>query len=206
MGPDGLKLPRYANRRGDSSSSARRRRRRPAREGSRSIRPLQAWRKRLAELVLKAGIGWHQDALVFPGLRSGSVVQPYEPDVVSGIVSRLARKAEMPANIAPLHGLRHRHASSLMSLPLRLGWWPTAWATRRCGSPLISTSTAMTLTLARQPMRRSALWSQACANRNGRRNSGGTQADHPRLWRPWVGWLGWLRCVCYQRLALASHI
>ena len=115
-----MKLPRYANRRGDSSSSARRRRRRPAREGSRSIRPLQAWRKRLAELVLKAGIGWHQDALVFPGLRSGSVVQPYEPEVVSGIVSRLARKAEMPANIAPLHGLRHRHASSLMSLHLRL--------------------------------------------------------------------------------------
>jgi integrase len=81
---------------------------------------LRAWRGRLAETVLRAGIRWQDDALVFPDLRSGSVVQPYEPDAVTGVVHRIARRAGLPADVAPLHGLRHRHASSLMQLPLRL--------------------------------------------------------------------------------------
>jgi integrase len=85
-----------------------------------TIDVLRAWRGRYAELLLGLGLANHADALVFADLASGSVLQPYEPLRVSGIAARLARKAGWPRDVQPIHGLRHRHASSLMTLPLRL--------------------------------------------------------------------------------------
>jgi integrase len=81
---------------------------------------LRAWRARLTEQALKLGLGWREDALVFPDLRDGSVAAPYAPDVISGYAASLKRRAALPAGVQALHGLRHRHASSLMHLPLKL--------------------------------------------------------------------------------------
>lgn len=81
---------------------------------------LRTWRTRLMELALQLGLGWRNDALVFPNLAGGSVTTPYAPDTVSAHAADLKRRAGLPANVQALHGLRHRHASSLMHLPLKL--------------------------------------------------------------------------------------
>jgi integrase len=81
---------------------------------------LSAWKVQLAEMVLGLGLSWSPEALVFPDLRKGSVCSPREPDQVSSEASKIARRAGLPGGIAALHGLRHRHASALMGMPLRL--------------------------------------------------------------------------------------
>lgn len=81
---------------------------------------LRAWNVRLKELALQLGLGWRDDALVFPDLAAGSVVAPYVPSRISGHAAYLKRRAGLPANVQAIHGLRHRHASSLMHLPLKL--------------------------------------------------------------------------------------
>ena len=81
---------------------------------------LRAWRARLAELALALGLRWETTGLVFPDLRTGSLTAPYEPGAVSALVVKLARRVGIPPGVAPLHGLRHRHATSLMHLPLRV--------------------------------------------------------------------------------------
>jgi len=81
---------------------------------------LRAWRTRLKENALQLGLGWREDALVFPDLAAGSVAAPYVPSRISGHAAYLKRRAGLPANVQALHGLRHRHASSLMHLPLKL--------------------------------------------------------------------------------------
>jgi integrase len=78
---------------------------------------LRAWRAMLAQQALALGIGWHADALVFPNISSGSLTLPYRPDYVTGRMRNLARRIGLPRGISPIHGLRHRHASSLMALP-----------------------------------------------------------------------------------------
>jgi integrase len=85
-----------------------------------TVAVMRAWRARLGALTLRLGIPWDASALVFPNLASGSTITPYQPDTATRMVRDLARKAGIPADVAPLHGLRHRHASSLMDLPLRL--------------------------------------------------------------------------------------
>ena len=81
---------------------------------------LRAWRARLAELALALGLRWETTGLVFPDLRTGSLTAPYQPGAVSALVVKLARRVGIPPGVAPLHGLRHRHATSLMHLPLRV--------------------------------------------------------------------------------------
>jgi integrase len=82
---------------------------------------LRAWRTRLQEQALRLGLKWRPGAaLVFPDFASGDVGAPYEPNAISGHASYLWRRAGLPAGIQPLHGLRHRHASALMDLPLKL--------------------------------------------------------------------------------------
>jgi integrase len=85
-----------------------------------TVAVMRAWRARLAAMTLRLGIPWEPAALAFPDLATGSTALPYEPDRATRAVHDLARKARLPRDIAPLHGLRHRHASSLMELPLRL--------------------------------------------------------------------------------------
>jgi integrase len=82
---------------------------------------LKVWRTRLAEQVLRLGLRWESTALVFPNLASGCVTTPRSPDTVSATASKLAKRAGLPPGVAALHGLRHRHASSLIThLPLKL--------------------------------------------------------------------------------------
>lgn len=81
---------------------------------------LRVWSGRLKEQVLALGTRWSSDALAFPDLRDGDVCAPRDPAAVSAHAGTLARRAGWPAGIAPLHGLRHRHASSLMHLPVRM--------------------------------------------------------------------------------------
>jgi integrase len=85
-----------------------------------TVEVLRAWKARQAAIMLRAGIRSHPDALVFADLRTGDVTQPYQPDYVTGVARELAKQAGLPAGVAPLHGLRHRHASSLQHLPLKL--------------------------------------------------------------------------------------
>ena len=80
---------------------------------------LMQWRGSLAEQMLKAGFGAHPDALLFPDLRIGPCA-PRAPDVVSAMISRFGKEAGLPEGATGLHGLRHRHASSLMHLPIRM--------------------------------------------------------------------------------------
>ncbi len=99
---------------------------------------LRLWRTRLMEQALQLGLGWREDALVFPKLAADSVTSPYAPDVISGFAASLKRRAGLPENVQALHGLRHRHASSLMHLPLKL-------VSDRLGHSSVPTSTAMRL-------------------------------------------------------------
>jgi integrase len=81
---------------------------------------LQAWHAKLAERVLAIGLRWHAAALVFPDLRMGDVGAPREPNNVSARFHKIGCKIGLPTGVSALHGLRHRHASSLMALPVRL--------------------------------------------------------------------------------------
>jgi integrase len=81
---------------------------------------LSRWRVQLTEQMLALGIGWNVDALVFPDLRAGSAEAPRNPDVVSAMVSRFGHEAGLPEGATGLHALRHRHATGLMHLPIRM--------------------------------------------------------------------------------------
>jgi integrase len=81
---------------------------------------LAAWKARQAGQVLGLGLPAEPGALVFADLGSGSVAQPYEPDRATSFVHRIARKAGVRRGVQPIHGARHRHASSLLGLPLKL--------------------------------------------------------------------------------------
>lgn len=75
-----------------------------------ALADLKSWRKSQAEEHLKWGAEYHDGGYVFTR-EDGT---PYHPDYITKVVSRLLRRAGIPA--AKLHALRHFRAAWLISM------------------------------------------------------------------------------------------